>query len=136
MGISINFTSLVSTGDNMNVVETSEVLVPYSYFDQTGSYKKLIKAIDNNFDEVIFLDTITNPNTELYIYNGFYLNGIILRNHVYYKHAVNHKYLTDLGPYRYGDDTSFNFQQNFYDGYYKYFDDKPKNFKINNSSNE
>jgi hypothetical protein len=108
MSISICVTQLVSTGDSTNVVETSEVLVPYSYFGQTGSY----------------------------VYIGFYRNGIILKNLVYFKHAVNHKYLTDLGPYRYGDDTSFNFQQNFYDGYYKYFDDKPKDFKINNASNE
>jgi hypothetical protein len=108
MGISIHVASLVSTGDNTNVVETSEVLVPYSYYGQTGSY----------------------------IFIGFYRNGIILKNLVYFKHAVNQGYLTDLGPYRYGDDTSFNFQQSFYDDYYKYFDNKPKDFTIDNATNE
>jgi cysteine-rich repeat protein len=67
---------------------------------------------------------------------GFYKSGVILKNIGYYKYAINEQYLKDLGSYKYGDDVDFDFQSEFYDEYYKYFDNKSASFKIDNSTNE
>jgi hypothetical protein len=107
MKFEILVTPLVSSGDITNNVLISETYLPYSYYGHIGA----------------------SVNT------GFYGDNIILREVLYYRHAVNQKYLTDLGPYSYIQDYSFNFQQDFYDDYYRYFDNKPDGFKINNTTN-
>jgi cysteine-rich repeat protein len=67
---------------------------------------------------------------------GFYKDGIIVSELAYFKYAVTDKHLKDLGAFHETGNFNYDFQQNFYSDYYKYFDNKKKDFKIDNSTNE
>ena len=51
----------------------------------------------------------------------------------YYKWALNHRAILDLGNFSESDDAGYTFGSNFYDKYYKHWDDN--NVQINNSTN-
>ena len=51
----------------------------------------------------------------------------------YYKWALNHRAILDLGNFSELDDAGYTFGSDFYDYYYKHYDDD--NVQIDNSSN-